>query len=337
MDNHSAPPPSQPSTTPPDNPTPSGQGFHPGQIHHGTIPPSPPPNQLMGYPPSPEMEMEESIDLLVYWRLLMDAKWLIMLLVLLSATLFAAIAYRITPVYRAETMLLPQTPDTNQAGMRALAQFGGLANAAGFSLDEPDAKAQAILVSRTVGLQLIHDEEMFQVLMREELNEAEEKGKPPPTIQDAYKKFKEEVRTIQNVKKTGLVRLSMEWENPVLAAAWANRYVILANNYLREDAILEGRKNIDYLTNQLEQITNISVREAIYRMIEMETQKVMLAEGRLEYGFKVIDPAIVIDLDKYSKPNRPLMLILGAVLGMMLGITLALVRGISATRKQNQS
>jgi len=47
--------------------------------------------------------------------------------------------------------------------------------------------------------------------------------------------------------KTGLVTLSITWNDPNIAAKWANGLVRMANDYLRDQAIEESERNIAYL------------------------------------------------------------------------------------------
>ena len=61
----------------------------------------------------------------------------------------------------------------------------------------------------------------------------------------------------------------------------------------------------------------------------------MLANIREEYGFKVIDPAVVSDKDKFVRPRRILLTSLGLFVGLSIGIFIALLLGaIDRARKQ---
>jgi len=58
--------------------------------------------------------------------------------------------------------------------------------------------------------------------------------------------------------------------------------------------------------------------------MESELQTSMLASVQQDYGFRVIDPAVVPN--RRSSPNRPLIAITGLVVGLALGVLLAIVR-----------
>jgi LPS O-antigen subunit length determinant protein (WzzB/FepE family) len=57
----------------------------------------------------------------------------------------------------------------------------------------------------------------------------------------------------------------------------------------------------------------------------------MLTKVRTEYVFKTIDPPIVPE--KKAKPKRALICALGTLLGLMLAITVVLIRHFHFTRK----
>jgi len=53
----------------------------------------------------------------------------------------------------------------------------------------------------------------------------------------------------------------------------------------------------------------------------------MLANVRKEYAFKVIDPAVVADEGAYVWPKRFLLIWLGLIVGLSIGIFVALLLG----------
>ena len=69
----------------------------------------------------------------------------------------------------------------------------------------------------------------------------------------------------------------------------------------------------------------------LYRLIERQTQSVMLANTRQDFAFKIIDPAIIPIHP--AGPNRKLIVIIGSMLGLILAIFLgALNNFISISR-----
>jgi len=66
-----------------------------------------------------------------------------------------------------------------------------------------------------------------------------------PRLSDAFEKF-DDIRTIKE-EDSGLITLSIEWTDPVLAAEWANDLVWRLNERLRSDAITEADETIKFL------------------------------------------------------------------------------------------
>jgi len=149
---------------------------------------------------------------------------------------------------------------------------------------------------------------------------------------EAYAKFDKRVRHIREDRSTGLITLSIEWEDPDTAAQWANELVSSVNATLRQQAVEASNQAIAYLRVQLAQTSVVELQQVLHRLIEVEMKKIILANVNEAFAFKVIDPATAPE-----EPFRPkvlLMVTLSTVLGLMLGVVLVLilnaVRGRSA-------
>lgn len=130
------------------------------------------------------------------------------------------------------------------------------------------------------------------------------------------------VRVAHN-QRISLVTLAIEWEDPALAAKWANNLVRHVNGRLRAEAVEEAERSIAYLERQLPQTTSVEVQQAIYRLIEAQTKKKMIASTREEYAFTTIDPAVTPE--RRQRPRRTLLVVLGLILGMAGGCVVAVV------------
>lgn len=60
-----------------------------------------------------------------------------------------------------------------------------------------------------------------------------------PSEWDAYNAFSSTVSTSAD-KKSGMVNLSVEWSDPELAAAWANKLVVRLNQHLKQEAVQQA-------------------------------------------------------------------------------------------------
>jgi uncharacterized protein involved in exopolysaccharide biosynthesis len=110
----------------------------------------------------------------------------------------------------------------------------------------------------------------------------------------------------------------IEWTDPALAAKWANGLVMQVNKQLRTEAVEEAQKSVAYLEKQLSLTSSVEVQQAIYRLIEAQTKKQMVASTREEYAFQTIDPAV--PPQERASPKRALIVLTGLVLGLALGM-----------------
>lgn len=253
---------------------------------------------------------------------------------MVGALMALAASFLVTPIYRAETVVAEVRSDEELGGLAAITgQLGGLAATAGLLPGSSEAgdEAIAILKSRIFTTKFITDHNIAPILFAEKWDSTAKQWKVSrpediPTSQDAFEEFHENVRKISRDPETGLVTLSVMWSSPVLAARWANDLISDLNQEIREREIAEARKSMEYLRSELERTSILEVRAGIYRMMENQIKRIMLANVRDEYAFRVIDPAVPPDSDDPISPNRPMYAALGLVAGLLSGLTKVLAR-----------
>jgi uncharacterized protein involved in exopolysaccharide biosynthesis len=132
--------------------------------------------------------------------------------------------------------------------------------------------------------------------------------------------FDRETRRVTQDLKTGIVTVAVTMQDRQMAARLANAIAVTVNAELRDRANTEARLSREYLEQQLSATEDVELRKAIYRLLELQIRRQVVANARPEFGFTVIDPATVPDDDKFERPRRALTIILGAVLGMITAI-----------------
>jgi uncharacterized protein involved in exopolysaccharide biosynthesis len=147
-----------------------------------------------------------------------------------------------------------------------------------------------------------------------------------PTIAQGVNKFTKKVTLIVDDKHTGMITVSVIWGDRVAAAEWANEMVAEADSALRERAITEQNRSVEYLKSEAEQTNTVEIGNAISKLTETELKNAMVARTRDAYAFKVIDPAVPPDPRDHYSPNRPLVVALTAFAGFMLGVFIAAIR-----------
>lgn len=308
------------------------------------------PNPGMG----PDHYADDEIDLRELWQAIWCRKWSIIAITAVVSLLALIFALGAKNYYKAEVVLAPAQSESKSGG---LGQLGGLAAMAGINIGggggDSIGTAIAVLQSRQYGERFIKENDLkphlfeeswgaetqswiieepgflSRLLSREEDEGATEKyqrevlAEGEPSLWDAYKVFKE-ILVINQDKVSSLVKLSVEFTDPVLAANWANQMVKDVNAIMREQSLTEAKRSNEYLEKELQKTNLAEVKQTIYALMEGNIKSMMLANTNDDVVFKVIDPAVVPE--EKSKPKRALILAVGMVLGLMLGVFWALIR-----------
>lgn len=308
-------------------------------------------------PDDPEISLRDIFEALIRQRKLIVAFTAGTVVVGLLYAIFT------TPLYTASVTVQPVS-EQKPGGLAGLAaQFGSVASLAGINLPSAGAEAVeyiAILKSREFGERFIREQQVKPHLFRDKwdaragawigggregggllsglkrsilatlaaLSDDEgwsgEPREAEPSMWVAYQMFNDQIRRIQEDPQTGLVTVLFEYRNPRLAAQWANAYVAMANEEIRANAIEEASRALEYLNREVERTTAVGLRETIYKLVEAQLERIMLANAREDYAFKVIDKAV--EPERRSHPKRALIIALSLVLGLILGIFAALAR-----------
>jgi uncharacterized protein involved in exopolysaccharide biosynthesis len=257
------------------------------------------------------------------WR----EKWIVLgvtLLVGFAGVLYAALA---TTWYRAEVILSP-AQDMASSGIAAqLASMAGEVGLVAMGGRVSQVEPIAILRSKSFARSFIEKQGISQLLLSQKRASAMfdlGANDGSDDIRDAVSYFDKYVRSVSEDRRTGLVTLKVDWPDPVLASEWANLIAGEINRTVRDRALASAAQNIEYLTDQLRSTNIVSLEQSTQRMLEVETQKLMVARGNDEFAFRVIERA---DVPKDPvRPRRLLLVFASVLLGGLLGTLLALVR-----------
>lgn len=280
-----------------------------------------------------DSESGERLDLYELWSLFWNAKWFILLVTSLLTTAGVSYALLATQWWRADVVLV----QVDTRNLRSeLAQLGGLASLAGINIGGvgADQAPVAVLKSREFAAEFITRNELLPVLFAEKWDVAAGHWKSAdpnrqPDIRDGVRYFEKSIRSVTEDRKTGLVTLSILWKNPELAARWANEIVRQVNQKLREQALAESERNIAYLRGEMAATNVAFLQQSIARVLESEMQKMLLARGREEYAFRIIDHAV--PPKRREKPQRVILAIFSFMMGGGLSVTIVLLRRVRRT------
>ncbi|MBT0005777.1 Wzz/FepE/Etk N-terminal domain-containing protein [Vibrio alginolyticus] len=306
----------------------------------------PNPNYLP-YPPQPA---DDEIDLRELFKALWKGKWIIIATTFAFAVGSVLYALSLPNIYKADALLAP-SESSNGGGLSKMAgQLGGLAALAGVNLGASESSqtdlAVQVMKSRQfveafinkhdllvplmaakdwdlANNKLILDEELYNSNTGEWLREPNGMRGAIPTAQEAFEVFSKEVLSVSQDQESGLYTVSVKNYSPYIAQQWVNWLIEDINKVMRERTIAETSQNLAYLNTQLQKTAVADMQSTFYKLIEEQTKSLMLAEVQEEFVFKVVDPAVVPEVQ--GGPQRTLICVLSMLLGGMLGVAGVLV------------
>jgi tyrosine-protein kinase Etk/Wzc len=198
-----------------------------------------------------EFEEEEVgvglIDLLTWWG---EGKRLILGATLVAALASLGVAFTLPPVYTARTTLLPPTSQNSGGASAALAALGSLGGLAGGMAKTPDELYVALLKSDSVQRAL---DERFKLKDRYEVKTYEVLRKTLPKY----------IR-VASEKKSGVITVEVDDEDPKFAAELANAHVGEVTKVLGRLAVSEAQLRRVFFEQQL--------KDTKENLIKAETQ-----------------------------------------------------------------
>lgn len=262
------------------------------------------------------------------------------------AVVYALVA---TPVYRAEVVLLPVEAESGGGSLsRLVGQFGGLAGLADLGLGGLGGtrdESLGVLRSRKLLEDFIRERDLLPVLFPDTWDAGVKRWNVPadeiPTVWQGIELMHEQVRDIEEDRRSGRVLLAIEWRDRTQAAEWANELVARANATLRQRSIAAAEKSIEYLQSQLQSTVDLEQRRSIYATLQGQMNTMMLARARPDFALRVVDPALIPDERAAVKPQRKLLVIAGFLAGLFLSAVIVLAWSamralITATRQASE-
>jgi uncharacterized protein involved in exopolysaccharide biosynthesis len=271
----------------------------------------------------------DEFDLFEIFKILKSNIKLIAYIVVFTTFMGITYSLNVQSIYRAHVLMVPATSSSGGDQLASIAsRFGGLASLAGINMSSTQSSKTtsiAIIKSRSFTTKFIKERALLPIIFSDNWNLEQKvwKDNQEPNNWDAYLAMNGAV-SISEDSMTGLISLIVDWDNPRTAAQVANDLVASVNNHLRQQEIKETTKSIKFLQDELSKTSLVSAQTILFNIVEEQTQKIMLANVRDEYAFKVIDPAIAPQ-DRIS-PKRKQIVFFSFLLGSVLGSMFVLVR-----------
>jgi uncharacterized protein involved in exopolysaccharide biosynthesis len=208
---------------------------------------------------------EDEVNLLDYWRVIVKRKLLIFALILICTGIGFGISFFSPKKYKAEVSLMPIS-SSEIGGMSGFASqissmplmggaLGDLSKLGGGKTKE----LVIILKSRALAEKIINHFDLLKILFEKQYDlktNTFHPGfpaflKPIPVLEDGVRKFKKKVVKIEEEKKTGLVKISINMKDPVLAAQIGNRMVLELQDFIENNSLTRAKRNRIFLEEQL--------------------------------------------------------------------------------------
>jgi len=229
-----------------------------------------------------------------------------------------ALAFLLPEKFESSATVVP----ANSKSSGSLGQFADLAAVAGVDVGGASGNSQplAVLKSDSLLRELIETKNLLPILFARKWDERRGAwavtGKKVPDFRDGIKELKK-LRVIADDKKTGVTTITVTWSNADQAAEWCNTLVTLANARLRREAVAQSASAVDYLRDELKSADNLTVQQAISKVIESNMEKMSFAKSNEQFAFKFVDMAV--PAKRHSFPNRVLFAVGAFLIGLLGG------------------
>jgi len=211
----------------------------------------------------------------------------------------------------------------------ALGSLGGIASLVGVNMPGENKQNEAIETLRSRGLtrSYIESNGLLAIIFRKKWDSVANKWRTSehvPTLEDGFRAFDKNIRSVVENRKSGLVTISVTWDDPQVAKQWVDGLIDAANELLRRQAIERSTRNLEYLQKASDTTSIMEIKATIYKLMETEIKKQMIASGDKNYAFRVVDPAVVPEHKVF--PKRSTFLIFGALIGALAWPAIILVK-----------
>lgn len=264
-----------------------------------------------------EMYIEDVIDRI--WKY----KYYVIGIALLFGTIGAITSLILTEKFESHAALIPTTMpafiDNSRSSGLNLGSVSALLGSRETEVSNTQ-KNLAILNSRKFLYSFFEENNLLYILFKDHWdaqNKVWTSDEDRNTNWFAYNLFLEDNMTISVDRVSGVVKLVISYEDPVLAQEWAEKLIKKLNQYVRDKSLVDSNNSISFLEAELVQTSVIERRRLLFNMIEQETRKKMFASVTEEFAFSIIDPPVVPELR--SSPKRALMTILSTIFGGIIG------------------
>lgn len=281
-----------------------------------------------------DQDEPQGITLIDLWSLTRTRRVTLLVGSVVGAALSLGYAVTTTTWYRAES-LLAAAEQANADGLSG--QLGTLAQFAGVNVNASEVdQSLAVLESRSLIRELLIRIDAVDEVYEMSLGFGGRIRTPEKENQMelAVEYFKDSLLMVSRDRNTGLIEASIEWHQPQLAASWLAEMIAAANDRLRTSTIEESDRNLQYLREKLASVNSLPLQQTIASLMEAEMQRNMLAKGRENFAFEVIDPPTVPF--RPVRPRKPFLLLIGTFAGFASAMFVVVLQSLQRSSSRNR-
>jgi uncharacterized protein involved in exopolysaccharide biosynthesis len=277
-----------------------------------------------------EVVNSDLVELYDFFGALRARRLLIVFTTIAFCLAMLALAFYMTPIYRATAVLAPVTSNDNSSSEEnsPVDLISGLTGAISAATDRQTDEEMTVLRSREFTEDFIRANDLLPVLFPKLWDTRQGRWKAGikkiPTLERGYLAF-DKIRKLDLDNELDFVTLQIDWPDRIKAAEWVNQMAERLNDELRARAIKRADDSLAFLEKELESTVDVENREAIGRLMESQIKTKMLAHVTPDYEVRILDRAMVADSDLPVRPKKVLMGAVGAAFGALVGIGISLL------------
>mgnify|MGYP001224757751 CR=1 FL=1 len=285
-----------------------------------------------------EINKKESSDFIRLFKLLWKDRNYIIFSTFIFAVLSVIFSLSLTEYYKSESILTIEESDVSLSS-----QIGGLGTLSTFGLmspqDDKSFEAIEMINSRDFLKHLLnfdgvmasimaaskYDKDNSELLFDDDLYDSDKdlwtEGEKPTHL-EVYEEYVDMVSA--SINSSGFISIKVEHISPFFAQELLSLIIKETNKLAREKEIKKANASLAYLKNEISSTSLDAVNNSLSRLMEVQYNKLIAARLNQDYLLVPLEKPFVPE--RKSKPNRPLICILGTILGALLSIFWVILR-----------
>ena len=242
-------------------------------------------------------------------------------------------------IYTSQAILILSDSENTSGGNNSM-QANAIANLAGLSINGGSSKDKEIITrmnsfnffeSSILPLLKIEDliavkswdSENNRVIYKKSIYDSKLKTWliPEPSAQDGHRAFIKIFKAGMD-ELTGFIEISIKHQSPFFAKKSLDHVIQSINTLYKEETQKRSSTSLLFLNDKMARTNSSEIKSSLAFLIQKQTQTLMMTEENENYVVTAIETPFVSE--KRSEPNRILIVITSTLIGLVLGIFIAL-------------